>query len=74
MSNLSSEAFVIALALFWCLPVGQWFREFLNRRKINPLAKPAGWIGLFVIDLCMLLTSSALLIGQSYNPFLYFRF
>ena len=74
LSNLSSEAFVIALALFWCLPVGQWFREFLNRRKINPLAKPAGWIGLFVIDLCMLLTSSALLIGQSYNPFLYFRF
>lgn len=62
----------LILSIIFCLPVTVllscvWDR--LPRKRRNALA----WVRP-VFNLVLLLVSTALLVGQSYNPFLYFRF
>ena len=75
----SSLRLVFFNNLFWlvgaavfCMPVVPLFQRLLKRAPF-PARAAAGW-GQILLNLGMLAVSTLLLVGQSYNPFLYFRF
>ena len=74
-TTLSTHAFWLALALVMCTPLPararEWASAALARRgpRWQPLAAADA-----AFNLVFLLASSAMLVGHSYNPFLYFRF
>lgn len=62
----------LIISLIACTPLAVWFNNKLNENTgdfglFEKLAKPA-------INICILLLCIIFLVGQSYNPFLYFRF
>ncbi len=59
------HAFWIVLTILLCMPVGAWLKE-----KIGP---PHGAL-VVVVNVAILVLCTSLLVGKSYNPFLYFRF
>ena len=65
-----SNSIILAVSMFACLPV-------VNRLQQNLLAKDRRlWYVLLysVLPVLLLLLSTAALVGDSYNPFLYFQF
>lgn len=70
-----SNVFLLAFSIVACFPLGKWLRG-----KLFELAseKPAALLALNVIEvvtpIVLLLLSVVALVGDSYNPFLYFRF
>ena len=66
--DISSAAFWLAAAFLFCLPVRSWAMAALAGRPAmrHVLAVPA--------SLAFLAVSVTLLVGSSYNPFIYFRF
>jgi len=72
--DLSTHAFWIAIAVLWCMPVGQWLQNKFRWFRLTVWPASTQTAILLVTDIVLLLTSTALLVGQSYNPFLYFRF
>ena len=73
-ADIGARAIWLCLALAGCLPVVAWLRQ---RGLVFNLTAPKTSIGfavLLVADLALLLASSASLVGQNYNPFIYFRF
>ena len=74
LDDLSSHAIWIVIAVLWCMPVGQWLQNKFHFCRINKWPVSTQTITLLATDIFLLLTSTALLVGQSYNPFLYFRF
>ena len=68
---VTNNLFWIIAAMIFCMPIIPIFRVFFNLQ----FGKRPAFIYL-QIPLCIaaLLISTALLVGQSYNPFLYFRF
>ena len=67
-----NNIFWFAGAVLFCLPLVPLFQRLLKGASPR-LRQAAGW-GQILLNLGMLLVSTALLVGQSYNPFLYFRF
>ena len=67
-SAISSNAFWLAAAFLFCLPVRSWAMAALAGRPAmrHVIAVPA--------SLAFLAVSVTLLVGSSYNPFIYFRF
>ena len=68
---LANNAFWLALAFIFCLPVVPAVKGFLAKRPglltaVNYAQAPA--------NLAMLFVCTTLLVGQSYNAFLYYRF
>ena len=60
------------MAIAFCLPLVRWFKRYFSRlesRKQDILlyVQP-------VMNVILLIVCIAQLAGQSYNPFLYFRF
>jgi alginate O-acetyltransferase complex protein AlgI len=62
----------MGLALLLCLPLFPLARNLAHRFPAH--YRPAFTIALGVFSLSLLLISTTLLVGKSYNPFLYFRF
>ena len=73
-NNVTSRIFVLVLAIVWCAPLGDWLKSYVMKLGRNPLNQYYGWVFLLILDVVMLLSCTSLLVGQSYNPFLYFRF
>lgn len=70
--DLANNCFWLLLAILFCMPVARWFgNQIRNLPEAGQTAvlrvRPA--LNLLLLALC-----TALLAGQSYNPFLYFRF
>ncbi len=59
----------LAAAVAFCMPLLPWLQGYLRQLP----GRLQAW-GQLAVNLAMLLVSTALLVGQSYNPFLYFRF
>ena len=62
----------LVFAVLFCLPVGRLARPLLGR--LSPGGSAAVQWAAVGLNLAVLLVCTALLTGQSYNPFLYFRF
>ncbi len=73
VAHFMNNLFFFLLALLCCLPFAPKIREiFASRgRFYAPGALAAGQIALCLLFLAL---STAMLVGESYNPFLYFRF
>jgi len=72
--DLTTHIVWIAIAVLWCMPVGQWLQNKFHWLRLSLWPSRTQTAVLLVTDIFLLLTSTALLVGQSYNPFLYFRF
>jgi len=72
--DLSTHALWIPIAVLWCMPVGQWLQNKFRWLRLSLWPATTQTAVLLVTDIVLLLSSTALLVGQSYNPFLYFRF
>jgi alginate O-acetyltransferase complex protein AlgI len=70
-SRISSHAFWLVLVVVCCLPLGPG-RGWLRRAVQRAPASVDVLQGLATVALTLLAT--AMLVGKSYNPFLYFRF
>lgn len=70
---LKEHAYWLALAVLLCLPIyppfGRWFEN-----KLRFQSGLLYWWSLGLIQLILLLVSMALLVGDSFNPFIYYRF
>jgi alginate O-acetyltransferase complex protein AlgI len=70
---LQENIFWLALAVTLCLPVYPWLQKKFGERmpgwQLNSLRA-----GTIVFNLLIICVATALLVGKSYNPFLYFRF
>ena len=73
-SRVMNHIFFIAVALIACLPVAPAIRKALTNRESTNFAP--GLVIAWEIGVCAVLLAvcTALLVGESYNPFLYFRF
>ena len=61
---------VIILALVLCTPIVKKAKEYICQKGGTQIL-----YGLQIpLNLCLLFVCTAMLAGQSYNPFLYFRF
>ena len=73
-TDIQAHALWLPLALIACTPVAPWMSSYVVR--LNVVRSLISWrpIAILAVDLILLLSCTALLVGQSYNPFLYFRF
>ena len=69
--TLENNLFWLIAAVAFCMPIYPRVRAFIENRPA--LANVAGWLKT-PANLLMLATNTALLVGSSYNPFLYYRF
>ena len=72
--DLSSHALWVILALLWCMPVGKWLQQNIHFLRFDYWRPATQSFVLLLVDSALLISSTALLVGQSYNPFIYFRF
>ena len=70
--TIQNNLFWILAALLFCLPLSQWLRKRVERLPAQGQA--LSQVCSTVLNLGILFLSTALLVGQSYNPFLYFRY
>ncbi|MEF2563072.1 MAG: MBOAT family protein, partial [Negativibacillus sp.] len=76
--TFANHLFWLLAALLFCLPLTQWCKSQLESwvaqdgRGQGRQALVS--IGTAMMNLALLLVCTALLVGDSYNPFLYFRF
>ncbi|MGI6175955.1 MAG: MBOAT family O-acyltransferase [Christensenellales bacterium] len=73
--SFSSNIFLLIAAAIACIPISKFVRliwDHLERK--NYRSKRFAQIVNAVFNLALLLFSTTMLIGQSYNPFLYFNF
>lgn len=68
--SLKSHVWWLIAALMLCMPVYHWVSDFLEK-KVS--VKTHFWI-MAVGAFLLFLASVALLVGKTFNPFLYFRF
>ncbi len=70
-TKITDHIFWLIFALLVCMPVYPWVKAFFEKRIYG---KHAFSYLLIVLNIVFLGVSVALLVGKSYNPFLYFRF
>lgn len=68
---LQNNIFWIILAVAFCAPIVPLAKSFIQKHPA--LAKPMQYIQI-PANAVMLLVNTALLVGSSYNPFLYYKF
>ncbi|MDP6943740.1 MAG: MBOAT family O-acyltransferase [Myxococcota bacterium] len=72
---IGEHAIWLVIALVGCVPVYDWLRTRLHALASTSTIR---WrtvaVGTMVTNLGMLLLATSMLVGRSYNPFLYFRF
>jgi alginate O-acetyltransferase complex protein AlgI len=69
-ATMTENIFWLAAALLLCLPVAPWIHASTERM----LGKHSGQVLQLACSVIFLGVSVILLVGQSYNPFIYFRF
>jgi alginate O-acetyltransferase complex protein AlgI len=75
IADLASHSYWMAIAIICCLPVFHWVKRLAHARL-----QTDGWqltalnYGYIAINIGLIWVSTSLLVGISYNPFLYFRF
>lgn len=72
--DVASHALWIILAVLWCMPVGKWTQQKIQFLRFDHWRPATQSFMLLFVDSALLISSTALLVGQSYNPFIYFRF
>ena len=71
--TLLNNVFWLALAVCFCMPVVKWLKRMVSER-LDP-GKSAVLLALSpALCFLLLIVCTAQLVGQSYNPFLYYRF
>ncbi len=74
-SSLLGNIYLIAAALILCLPIAQLLNKKLKSLQCkSPFALAVVGTSRTVLCIALLAFSSIMLVGQTYNPFLYFRF
>ena len=73
-SHLMNYIFFIIAAVIACLPVAPKLRSALSRRESRIFAPGVLAVSELVVCVVLLIVCTAMLVGESYNPFLYFRF
>lgn len=70
--TIKNHIFWLIFSLLLCTPI---YLKFYELRKSIGKQQPILWMsGIIVFNVLLLFSSTALLVGKSYNPFLYFRF
>ncbi len=70
---LKEHSFWLALTVLLCLPIYPIFAKWWEG-KIRYDASILYWLGITAIQIFLLFLSISLLVGDSYNPFIYYRF
>jgi alginate O-acetyltransferase complex protein AlgI len=71
LNVLSTHLYWIVMALLFCMPVYPMFKNWVDKNAKRVLVYDTAVIGFNVL---LLFICVALLVGKSYNPFIYFRF
>lgn len=74
MVTVQNNLFWLILAVVFCAPVVQWVKGLTERVATRGGEQAAVVFLQAVVCLLLVMVSTAYLVGQSYNPFLYFRF
>jgi len=75
-TSLVNNCYFVAFALLMSLPVIPAYKEYL-KRNLSPLMPVLQGLRGYLVpvfNIIVLAVAAVLLVGQSYNPFLYFRF
>lgn len=74
--ELESNLYLLAAAIVTCTPLAQWLRRRLECWAHGHGALGRVWdVGFYgILPVILLLLSTACLVGNSYNPFIYFQF
>ena len=70
--TLQNNMFWLIAAVVFCIPITQWIKERVNALPDDKQALCHSCAA--VMNAGILFLCTAMLVGQSYNPFLYFRF
>ena len=68
-----NRIFWLAAAILFCMPVTQWLKGRLQRLQ-GEGAQALVCVGTALMNISLLFVCTSMLVGDSYNPFLYFRF
>ncbi len=71
--SFANNLFWLIAAVLFCMPVTQWVKNWLERRQ-NEVVRTASGILTALMNVMLLFVCTSMLVGDSYNPFLYFRF
>ncbi len=74
--QLQSHMFLLAVSILTCLPLAKWLRRTLEDYCHARGFAGKVWNVLFysILPVILLLLSTACLVGDSFNPFIYFQF
>lgn len=70
--TIQNNMFWLLVAIVFCIPITQWIKKKIQASSEQRQALCYSCAA--VMNVAILLLCTALLVGQSYNPFLYFRF
>ncbi|MBU1512130.1 MBOAT family protein, partial [Myxococcota bacterium] len=71
--SLANNLYWILASLLFCAPLVIWFKKMLQMVELR-LGSGAGNLVMISASLAGLVISTVLLVGQTHNPFLYYRF
>lgn len=71
--DLKTHAFWLLLALICCMPVYHIAKKWMNK-KVGTGSLESLRLASIGVNLLLMMVAVSLLVGKSYNPFLYFRF
>ena len=77
--TLLNYVFILAVAMLACSPIIPWLTGLLARGAegngaVGRMARAVLQVGAVVVPTALLVLSALALVGDNYNPFLYFRF
>ena len=72
--TVQNNLFWLALSAAFCAPILPWAKAWVERRAVEERQQAAVVALQAAGCLLLVMVSTAYLVGQSYNPFLYFRF
>lgn len=70
---MMNNIFWIVLSIAFCAPILPWFKDKLEKVQSQGFVLAVTY-GRSLASIIMLLCCTAMLVGESYNPFLYFKF
>ena len=73
-SRMMNYIYFFVAAVLACLPIAPTLRKMLMRRGSRTYAPGLVVLSEIIVSVVLLLVCTSLLVGESYNPFLYFRF
>ncbi len=71
--TFANQLFWLLIALLFCMPVTQWVKHRLQEHPTKA-KQTAVCVATAMMNVVLLFICTSMLVGDSYNPFLYFRF